>query len=467
MYDAGVNVSGSKFGRRSALHRTPPAGVPSLRASELLSDPTGFFREEATLVALGNGMLGGLWTERRPDETFRAWVPSCSTGEEVYSVGITIMEMLDRFGLRPGIQIFGTDVNGRALETARAATYPEPAVSGLPAGRLARFVNFEDGHYKVRRELREICLFAQQNLASDPPLARMDLVVFRNQLARMIPGMQLRILNLLHYSLKPGGVLALGLAETVEAAPHLFTAAPGKPGIFVRRENGHQTWFGPSSMQPHLAGEAPHKTVPEVRKNGDRPALVAKPRLAIAADGRTLGGYRVRAMLEELTHTIEALRIANEEIACSNEELMATNEELMAARENLQAANQELAIVNQEMKSRNRVLARTAAELSAFLRHVPVAIVTVDGNMRIRRCTKPAEKLFGLRRGDSGRWTPDLPPKLRLPDFEVLLRQAVDDLTSQELEVSSADGLRYRLSIRPHGGDDGRIEGALLAAWPL
>ena len=424
--------------------------------TELLASPAGFFREPTTLDMLRIGMPGTPWDERVANEPFRAWVPCCSGGEEVYSVGITAIEMLDRAGSRPPIQIFGTDLNARALESARAAIYPESAVSGLRADRLSRFLTYERGHYRVRAELREICLFAQHNLVCDSPLSKMDLVVYRNQLGRVAPGVQMRILDLLHYSLKPGSVLVLGPSET-GAAPELFTALPGKPGIYLRRELAHRT-----PLRHAISTQAPTEL--------DGTPWQAQPPAPEAAPGSENRSSKIghsQALLDELTHTIDALQLANEEIISSNEELQTTNQELMAAREELQTANQELAALNQEMESRNQTLSRTAAEVAALLRNVPVAIVTVDRDLRIRRCTTPGEKLFNIARNDTGRPITDLHPKLHVPDLEALLRQTIADLAFHERDVRTVDGALYRLSIRPYRSEDDRIEGALLTAWPL
>ena len=433
--------------------------------SELLDNPAGFFHEAATLDALSTGILGTLWQDRRPNDVFRAWVPCCSTGEEVYSVGITTFEMLQGVGSRPAIQIFGTDLNERALETARAAIYRESAVSGLPADRLFRFLKYEDGHYRVCRQLREVCLFARQHLACDPPLSKMDLVVFRNQLSRVVPETQMRILDLLHYSLKPGGVLAIGQAETVDTLLQRFTPANGEPGIYMRRENGRRTRLRPSSLQSSNTAGPPNRAASEgvvIRHSSAEPQMFAgtEEQFRQTAD-------HVETVLEELKHTIEALRVANEEISSSNEELITTNEELMTLREELQASNQELLTVNQEMESRNQAFARAAAEVFASFRNIPVAVVAVDSELRVRRCTISGEGLFSIRKEDAGRPITDLQPKLHVPDLEVLLRQTIADLAVHERDVRGPEDVLYRLSILPYRDGDDRIDGALLSAWPL
>jgi two-component system CheB/CheR fusion protein len=433
---------------------------------DVLTRPSGFFEEAGTLNALANPMLGTLWKGRKPDDVFRAWVPGCCSGEEVYSVAIAVVEMIEQFGAPGGVQIFGTDLNERALERARAGSYPGSELSAVDAERVSRFFSSEGNRWRVRRQLREVCLFARQHIASDPPLSKMNLVVFRNQLASVSSTMQAHILGVLHYSLKPGGILVLGQSERVDAAPDLFTALPDRPGIFVRKDNGSRSQFGRSTRGTHSVSEA---------RDGGAPVMNTARRLAAAgpppldsSEGRTARAQQhIQALLEEQTHTIEALKVANEEITASNEELMVTNEELTATQEELQAANQELVTVNQEMDARNLALGRTTAELSGLWRNIHVAIVRVDSNLRIRRFTPHAERLFSVAARDVGRPITDLKPKLEIPELERLLKETVADLTLHDSEVRGAEGILYRLSIRPYRCEDDRIDGAMMSVWPV
>ena len=192
------------------------------------------------------------------------------------------------------------------------------------------------------------------------------------------------------------------------------------------------------------------------------------PHLVPSSEERTAKAHQhIQALLDEQTHTIEALKLANEAITASNEELMVTNEELTATREELQAANQELVTVNQEMDARNLALARTSSELSALWRNIHLAIVRVDGSLRICRFTPQAQRLFSIAESDVGRPFTDLQPKLEIPELELLLKETVSDLASHEREARSTDGSLYRLSIRPYRGEDERIDGAIVTVCPL
>ncbi len=440
---------------------------------ELRTRDGGFFREAGLFEALRNGVFGALWKNRQPGETFRAWVPCCGNGEEVYSTAIALFEMLGRSEPRGIIQIFGTDLDEQALETARAAVYPEAALAEVAGQRRPGLLGGEADPHRVRREIRDLCVFARHNLANDPPLSRMDLIVCRNQLGPFTPETQRNILKRWHYSLKQDGVLALGVSENAETAGRLFEPVPGKPGLYQRRANGRRVGFGRISSAERQARTltvdgAPHLET-KAWLSSDMPETVpARPnksyRRAASRDGDEAGQH-FQALLEEQARAIEALRVANEEIIRSNEELQVTNEELTAAREELQAVNQELSALNEEMQERNLSLARTSAELLALLRNIDAAVVTVDNNLRIQRFTPKAARLFSMASKDVGRQIGDLQPKLKIADLEDLLRESIESLTTHEREAGIGDGDVYRVSIRPFRGEDERIDGAIVTAW--
>ena len=439
------------------VRRSPQEAVDLL--VEIQPRPNQLFQEAATLEALRTGFSTTLWKEPRIGDRFRAWVPFCGSGEEVYSVAITVLEMLERSGQRDFIQIFGTDLNEGALQTARAGIYAEAKARELAVERHLRFFRQEGEALQVRREVRDICLFGLQNAAKDPPLMRMDLVVFRNQLGAFTDAVQGRLLERFHYSVKAGGLLVLGQSEIPESRSSLlFAPVANKRGIFLRRPTTGRLWHGePNSPKTGFAERASAEPA-------DAPP--GEPRPTPRRGQTNPAGGQVQVLLEEQAKAIESLRTANEEIVTSNEELQVTNEELMVTREELQAANQELATLNEEMQERNRTLGRESAELRALFHNTDAAVVTVDAKLRIRRFTPRAARLFRLAAQDAGRRLTDLQPRLNIPELETLLRATAEDLTSHEREVRAEDGGVYRISIRPFRGEDDRIDGAILTAWP-
>lgn len=426
-------------------------------AAELLNEVRpnhrGLFQEPATLEVLRTGLYGVLWKERQPGDCFRVWVPCCGTGEEVYSIAITVLEMLEQAGPRGPIQVFGTDLDGKALETARGGVYAEAKAPMIEPERRRRFFRQEDAAYRIRQEVRGLCVFGQHDVSKDPPLTRLDLVVFRNQLGAFTDAVKNRLLERFHHSLKAGGTLLPGQSETLESLSSLFTALANNRGIYVRRgADGPAGGGGVASAEYALQ---------------ERGAVLPSASRPIRREAAGPESYDIRALLDEQTKAIESLRIANEEIVASNEELQVTNEELLVMREELQAANQELATLNEEIQQRNQILGRESGELRALFRNIDAAVLTLDGQLRVRRFTARAARLFRLTEQDAGRRLADLQPKLQIPELEELLRETAEDLTSHEREARGEDGSLYRVSIRPFRGEDDRIDGAIFTAWAI
>ena len=154
----------------------------------------------------------------------RVWVPGCSTGQEAYSIAIALLEFLDdRQDPRGRIQIFGTDLGDPAfLDKARSGFYPESIEAEVSPERLRRFFTKEDRHYRIQKSVRDLCVFARQNVTVDPPFSRVDLVTCRNVLIYMSARLQERLVPVFHFALNPGGFLVLGVAETVGSFDDLF-----------------------------------------------------------------------------------------------------------------------------------------------------------------------------------------------------------------------------------------------------
>jgi len=205
---------------------------------ELLIGVTGFFRDPEVWELMKAEVLPGLLSDRHSGRPFRAWVPGCSTGEEAYSLAMMLREVVGEFHPRgnQGLQIFATDLDRDAIDKARQGLYPESAVADVGGDRLARFFVREDQGYRVRKEIREMVIFATQNLIMDPPFTKLDLLSCRNLLIYLTAEVQRKLIPLFHYSLAPGGVLLLGSAETVGNDSELFAPIHGKLRFFRRLE---------------------------------------------------------------------------------------------------------------------------------------------------------------------------------------------------------------------------------------
>jgi signal transduction histidine kinase len=168
--------------------------------------------------------------------TIRIWVPGCSSGEEVYSIAIALLEFLEEKTNDIGVQIFGTDISEIALEKARSGVYSLSIVQDVSAERLRRFFTKVDSSYQIAKRVREMCVFAKQNMVKDAPFSKLDLISCRNVLIYLGPLLQKRLIPIFHYGLKPGGFLMLGSSETVGGFNDLFATADKAAKIFGKLE---------------------------------------------------------------------------------------------------------------------------------------------------------------------------------------------------------------------------------------
>ncbi|MEO8368227.1 MAG: chemotaxis protein CheB [Candidatus Solibacter sp.] len=180
---------------------------------DLLINVTGFFREPETFTAIRTRLLPNMLKARSPEDVFRVWVPGCSTGEEVYSIAITLLEYLRECRIEVPMQIFGTDLSEAALQKARQGAYPESIAADVSPDRLRRYFTHSDEGYRIVRLVRDVCVFARQNVTKDPPFSKLDLVTCRNLLIYLGPVLQSRVMRLFHYALRADGYLVLGASE--------------------------------------------------------------------------------------------------------------------------------------------------------------------------------------------------------------------------------------------------------------
>jgi two-component system CheB/CheR fusion protein len=580
------------------LLRTDPAETAAL-CEEVLIHVTGFFREPEAFDALRTLVFPKLCQDRPGDAAIRVWVPGCSTGEEVYSIAICLLEFLgDNRGQVP-IKIFGTDVSLPIIEKARSGRYPESIERDVSTERLQRFFARTDGGYQIRRDVRDLCVFARHDVTRDPPFSSMDLISCRNLMIYLGPELQDRVIALLHYALKEPGFLALGSSETVRAfagfapvdgknkiyartsaAPRLpfdFTAptlpfdlgaatstavaiadrvqgsrsagpsdvsreadrlvlaefAPpgvvvtgdlaivqfrGQTGPFLEptpgvasldlmrmareelrlplrraidkarsdqgpvREDGVALVVGDSrrTISLQVIPFAVHATqqrfflvlFEDVTASGN--AAQVTPSAPAPAAGEATDALRqelastrqyLESVIEQAEATNEELKAANEEIVSSNEELRSTNEELQSAKEELQATNEELRTVNDEMVDRNLEATRLSDDLSNILTSVQIPIVIVGRDLRLRRFTAAAERVFGLHAADLGRPLGGLQTLVtRAAALTQLVPAVIQGLTPAECNVQDGSGRWYCLAVRPYVTVDGRIDGAVIAA---
>jgi two-component system, chemotaxis family, CheB/CheR fusion protein len=215
------------------LLRREPAEVTAL-FNDLLISVTSFFREPAAWQTLQEQAIRRLVTEKERDVPLRVWVPACATGAEAYSIAIVMIEEIEASGKNHRLQVFASDVDVRALETARSGVYPEGIAARMTPERLSRFFVKTEHGYQVTKDLRDTVVFAQQSLVSDPPFSRLDAISCRNFLIYLEPAVQERIVALLHFALVEGGCLFLGSAESIGTQNELFEPVSRKWRIYRR-----------------------------------------------------------------------------------------------------------------------------------------------------------------------------------------------------------------------------------------
>ncbi|MBE0489316.1 MAG: PAS domain-containing protein [Halomonas sp.] len=206
---------------------------------EVLIGVTSFFRDAQVWEHLANITLPELLARQGNEHHLRAWVVGCSTGEEAYTLAMIFMETLDTLP-RPHdftLQIFASDLSPDAISTARRGHYPTDIGSSVSAERLARFFTVESNGYQINRDIRDLVLFAQQDVVLDPPFTRLDLISCRNLLIYFNQSLQRKLIPLFHYSLRAGGILLLGSSETIGRYTQLFSPIESKLRLYRRQDN--------------------------------------------------------------------------------------------------------------------------------------------------------------------------------------------------------------------------------------
>jgi len=567
---------------------------------DVLINVTSFFRNPEVFQSLRDVVYPGILAGRTSSDPVRIWVPGCSTGEETYSHAISIVEMLSEMRVEVPIQIFGTDLSETAIQRARSGFYKESIANEVSEVRLRRFFQRVPEGYQISKSIRDMCVFARQNVFSDPPFSRMDLISCRNVLIYLSPVLQKKVIPIFHYALKERGFLLVGNTEgLLSAGADIFDVVDRKSKIYQKKPVPSPVTFGllvskhgpaeQTSRKPDRTAkkedELP-KTPADVQREADRLLLskyvpsavvvnadleilqtrgrtsrylelpagraslnllkMARPGLlyelralidkarqnsvpaskegvvvedqdgtavlrlevipfrtpaqdhrhylvlfeethasrpAVApppqrpaeqiADGKDVQIAQLRqelastkeylqSIIEAQEATNEELQSANEEIQSGNEELQSTNEELQTSKEELESANEELNTVNEEIQHRNQQLAQMSNDLINLLNSATIPIVMLGEDLRIRRYTPEAARVFGFASHDIGKALTRLPLNLDLPQFERWMLDVMHDVAMRTEQVSTRDGKTYRLRITPYRTMENKIDGVVL-----
>ncbi len=231
---------------------------------DLLIHVTEFFRDEGAFETLRLKIMPSLMQDRKPEDgPLRAWIPGCSTGQEVYSLAMVLLEYLwdhDTRRKTPAIpqmsvQIFATDISDLALDRARSGVYAANEVAGISKERLTRFFVRHDGGYQIHKSVREMCVFAKQNVVKDPPFSNLDMISCRNLLIYFGPILQKRAIPTFYYALKQRGYLMLGPSESLGSFEDLFTLIDKKHKIYQKKRSAARSaarFVGPEYPIPRM-----------------------------------------------------------------------------------------------------------------------------------------------------------------------------------------------------------------------
>ena len=228
------------------LQEFPDEIVALLR--DLLISVTNFFRDVKPFQVLETEVIPAILRGKNSEDNIRIWVAGCATGEEVYSIAMLFCEHTMGAIDAPRLQIFATDIDESAIAIAREGLYTINDAADVSPARLARFFNKEGDEYRIRREIREMILFANHNFLKDPPFSRLNLVACRNVLIYLNHTAQERVMETFHFALNPGGFLFLGSSESIEGANDLYATFNRENHIFQSRQVTSRHYPVPESI---------------------------------------------------------------------------------------------------------------------------------------------------------------------------------------------------------------------------
>ncbi len=274
-----------KLGDYADYLRQSPVEVTELY-QDLLINVTNFFREPEAFETLKSLVFPSIMKNSSPEEPIRVWVTGCSTGEEAYSMAIVLIEFLEDDAFNTPIQIFATDINEKLIEKARAGIYPKSIEADVSFERLRRFFVMVDGGYQITKTIRDMCVFARQDMVKDPPFSRLNLISCRNAIIYFGPAMLKKLYPVLHYALNQKGFLFLGSSESVGAYANLFNLVDKKHKIYTKKTVA--TPFIPE----FTASEYMAATMENCEKvSGSRPNANLKSKVLEEADRIVLSQY--------------------------------------------------------------------------------------------------------------------------------------------------------------------------------
>lgn len=262
--------------------------------SDVLINVTSFFRNPEMFEVLRSEVFAEL-LKQPGDDPLRCWVLGCSSGQEAYSIAITFLEAVEESTRPRSLQIFATDLSEAQLNKARQGLYPKGVAEDIGPIRLRRFFEEEEDGYRVHKQLRDMVVFARQNLTNDPPFSRMDIISCRNLLIYLEPSLQKKALPTFHYALKPGGYLVLGTSESIGEFSNLFKDVDKKHKIFRKKPVATPALHLPLLRTP--AAAAPRMPMPASAEQRSGSAAYGELNAHREADRVTVSRFAPPAVL--------------------------------------------------------------------------------------------------------------------------------------------------------------------------
>lgn len=422
--------------------KTTPDEIEAL-FQDVLIGVTHFFRDKSAFEALKK-IIPELLRSKSMSNPFRAWSCGCSSGEEAYSLAILLAEYKETSKLSFAIQIFATDIDERAIASARAGLYTSDIVENVSPKRLASYFTLgsDAKTYRINKNIRDMVIFSEQNITRDPPFSKLDLICCRNLLIYMNSSLQKKIIPLFQYALNPSGVLFLGSSEGVGEFEHLFSAIDQKSKLYrsvVNPDDPRRKLMEHVIPLPALERRqfSPPST-PVVREQNKQP----------------LANVFVNAGGDKLYLYSEA-GLAPKSSPLKNEE---------TAVEEMQSLNEELSTVNSELQTKIIALSQANNDMNNLLSGTGVATLFLDKKLQVMRFTPSCALIINLITGDIGRPIGHIVPNLvNYTSLQADAQGVLDTLMPTEIKVCSTTDKWYMMHIIPYRTLENIVEGVVVS----
>ncbi len=410
-------------------------------AREMLITVTSFFRDPQAWDSLTEQVLGPLVKQKPLQAPVRVWVAGCATGEEAYSIAITLQEQMGKGDRHHPVQIFATDLDEESINVGRRGVYPKSIATDVAPARLKRFFIEEGNNYRIKNNIRETIVFAKHNLIKDAPFSKLDLVCCRNALIYLDNALQKRLIPMFHYTLNAGGALFLGESESIGTFADLFAPVDTRHKVFRRKTTE-------TAYEAELADLGYHP-----------PPEMVRERAHAAHSARDVADIAERVILRD--YSLPCV-LVDEELQSTNEELQSTNEELDTSREELQSTNEELRTVNAEHQEKISDLSKPYDDQRNLWQTTDVATLFLDRELRIRRFTPATRRIFRLIERDVGRPLADISTTLQCPDLLADLHRVLETLVRVDKEVQCEGNEWYQMRVIPYRTTENVIDGVVI-----